>query len=55
MAYASERTLVLDTNGWRYSRTNGWGTVFMPVGNECAVKLEQVRRFAFAELRLQCF
>ena len=32
MAYATERTLVMDSAGWRYS-SEGWETAFLPVSN----------------------
>uniref|UniRef100_A0A023FVF4 Alpha-(1,6)-fucosyltransferase n=1 Tax=Amblyomma parvum TaxID=251391 RepID=A0A023FVF4_AMBPA len=33
-AYATQRTLVLHSKGWRYSSA-GWETVFQPVSNSC--------------------
>ena len=35
VAYASGRTLILDTKGWRYS-AKGWDSVFLPVAPPCA-------------------
>ena len=34
MAYATKRTLILDSNRWRYS-TDGWSAVFQPVSSTC--------------------
>ena len=34
VAYGTERTLVLRTEGWRYA-SGGWETVFMPVSDTC--------------------
>lgn len=34
VAYGSERTMILKSKGWRYSRP-GWEKVFMPVSNTC--------------------
>lgn len=34
MAYATERTLILDSKGWRYA-SGGWETVFLPLSNNC--------------------
>ena len=38
MAYATERTLILDSSNWRYCRTNGWGCVFKPISQNCTRK-----------------
>ncbi|GAB1606344.1 alpha-(1,6)-fucosyltransferase-like [Argonauta hians] len=34
MAYATRRTLILESKGWRYA-TKGWETVFQPVSDSC--------------------
>ncbi|XP_076442953.1 alpha-(1,6)-fucosyltransferase-like isoform X2 [Babylonia areolata] len=34
VAYATHRTLVLDSKGWRYA-SRGWDTVFMPLSDTC--------------------
>lgn len=34
MAYATERTLILKSKGWRYHK-GGWEEVFQPVSNTC--------------------
>ena len=34
MAYATERTLILDSSNWRYS-PRGWDAVFLPVSSTC--------------------
>lgn len=34
VAYGSERTLILKSRGWRYSRP-GWEKVFLPISNTC--------------------
>ncbi|CAI9740361.1 Hypothetical predicted protein [Octopus vulgaris] len=34
VAYATKRTLVLESKGWRYA-TRGWETVFQPVSDSC--------------------
>lgn len=34
VAYATSRTLVLESKGWRYNR-QGWDKVFMPVSDSC--------------------
>ena len=34
MAYATERTLVLDSSNWRYS-AEGWSAVFLPLSDTC--------------------
>lgn len=34
VAYATERTLILESKGWRYSR-GGWETVFQPLSETC--------------------
>ena len=34
VAYGTQRTLVLHTDGWRYA-SEGWGAVFMPISETC--------------------
>lgn len=34
MAYATKRTLILDSRNWRYS-VNGWDVVFQPISSTC--------------------
>ncbi|XP_013386985.1 alpha-(1,6)-fucosyltransferase-like [Lingula anatina] len=34
LAYATERTMILQSSGWRYS-SGGWEKVFMPVSDSC--------------------
>ncbi|XP_026872015.2 alpha-(1,6)-fucosyltransferase [Electrophorus electricus] len=34
IAYGTQRTLILESHGWRYS-TGGWETVFRPVSDTC--------------------
>lgn len=34
MAYATERTLILKSKGWRYHK-NGWEEVFLPLSETC--------------------
>lgn len=34
MAYATERTLILKSKGWRYHK-NGWEEVFKPISDTC--------------------
>lgn len=34
MAYATERTLILESKGWNYNK-NGWEDLFMPVSETC--------------------
>lgn len=34
MAYATKRTLIIDSRNWRYS-ANGWDVVFQPVSSTC--------------------
>lgn len=34
MAYASERTLILKSKGWRYHK-NGWEEIFQPLSETC--------------------
>lgn len=44
LAYATKRTLILDSRNWRYSM-NGWDVVFQPVSSTCTAasgKLQQV-------------
>lgn len=36
LAYATKRTLILDSTNWRYS-PNGWDAVFKPVSSTCTV------------------
>jgi len=36
MSYATKRTLILRSKGWRYN-PQGWETVFKPVSNSCTV------------------
>lgn len=36
MAYATNRTLILNTVGWRYSQ-KGWDSVFLPLSKTCVV------------------
>ena len=38
MAYATERTLILESSNWRYCRTRGWGCVFKPISRNCTRK-----------------
>ena len=40
MAYATERTLVIDTAGWIYS-SEGWETAFLPV-SKCSVDMNSL-------------
>ena len=35
MAYATKRTLILDSSNWKYS-PNGWNAVFQPVSSTCS-------------------
>lgn len=35
MAYATERTLILKSKGWRYHK-GGWDEVFLPLSNTCS-------------------
>ena len=41
LAYATERTLVIDSKGWRYS-SEGWKVAFLPVSN-CTIAEGSVR------------
>ena len=34
MAYATERTLILESEGWRYAQ-KGWETLFLPLSRTC--------------------
>ncbi len=34
VAYATGRTLILESRGWRYNR-GGWEKVFMPLSDTC--------------------
>ena len=34
VAYGTQRTLVLHTDGWRYA-SEEWGAVFMPISETC--------------------
>ncbi len=34
MAYATQRTLILDSSNWRYS-SKGWNAVFQPISSTC--------------------
>lgn len=38
MAYATQRTLILDSSSWKYSRQRGWEGVFEPVSRTCTNK-----------------
>ena len=38
MAYATQRTLILDSGSWKYSRERGWEGVFEPVSQTCTSK-----------------
>ncbi|XP_052832335.1 alpha-(1,6)-fucosyltransferase [Octopus bimaculoides] len=38
VAYATKRTLVLESKGWRYA-TRGWETVFQPVSDSCTDRI----------------
>ena len=38
MAYATERTLILESSNWRYCRNKGWGCVFKPISRNCTRK-----------------
>lgn len=35
VAYATERTLVLDSEGWRYAGGGGWESMFQPLSDTC--------------------
>ncbi|XP_044727696.1 alpha-(1,6)-fucosyltransferase [Chrysoperla carnea] len=35
MAYGTERTLILQSKGWRYNKA-GWDEIFQPVSNSCS-------------------
>ena len=35
LAYATQRTLVLDSSGWKYS-PNGWNVIFKPISSTCS-------------------
>lgn len=37
VAYATKRTLLLDTNGWRYMPRNGWNGYFKPMSPGCKI------------------
>lgn len=34
LAYATERTLILQSTGWKYKRS-GWEQVFLPISETC--------------------
>lgn len=34
MAYATERTLIMKSKGWRYHK-GGWEEIFLPVSETC--------------------
>lgn len=34
VAYASERTLIMASKGWRYHK-NGWEDIFLPLSDTC--------------------
>lgn len=34
VAYGTERTMILDSRGWRYSQ-RGWDSIFLPVSSSC--------------------
>ena len=34
IAYATQRTLILDSNSWKYS-PNGWNVIFKPISSSC--------------------
>jgi len=34
MAYATQRTLILQSEGWRYA-SKGWESVFLPLSETC--------------------
>lgn len=34
LAYASQRTLILDSKNWKYS-PQGWNVIFQPISNKC--------------------
>ncbi|EDV29440.1 uncharacterized protein TRIADDRAFT_49632 [Trichoplax adhaerens] len=40
VAYATKRTLLLDTNGWRYMPQNGWEGYFKPLSTNCKIGSE---------------
>ena len=40
VAYATKRTLLLDTNGWRYMPRNGWNGYYKPLSPSCSVTSE---------------
>lgn len=37
VAYATQRTLILESKGWRYAR-GGWETVFQPLSEVCTTR-----------------
>lgn len=43
VAYATERTMILNSHGWRYNRL-GWEKVFLPVSNTCLSETGETRR-----------
>lgn len=42
-AYAMERTLVLESKGWRYA-SGGWESVFLPLSSTCMDRQGQTAR-----------
>ena len=37
VAFASRRTLVLESAGWRYQPDGGWDSVFQPISRTCLI------------------
>lgn len=42
VAYATSRTLILESKGWRYNR-QGWEKVFLPVSETCSTATGNTR------------
>ena len=37
VAFASRRTLILESLGWRYQPDGGWDSVFQPISKTCLI------------------
>ena len=50
VAYATERTLILESKGWSYAN-EGWQTLFLPVSTSCSPFINHRVPFTKGELQ----